>query len=217
MSLTTVLEEFPTELRLPLVRLVDELKAEFRVQRTDFEDLKAIVRDLAKSQQELAEAQKRTEHQVRELAEAQKRTENEIILFRRTLTAQIGGLGARWGMQTEEAFRQAIRAILTDIGFATERFLDYDASGEVFGEPDQVELDVVVRNGQVFVLEIKSSVSKADVASFNRKVAFYARKSGRAVTRKMIVTPYLDPRAYEMSTRLGVEVYTDVNTLTPAG
>jgi hypothetical protein len=154
---------------------------------------------------------------LKELVEREKRIASELASFRRTFTAQIGGLGARWGMQTEEAFRQAIRAILTDIGFATERFLDYDASGEVFGEPDQVELDVVVRNGQVFVLEIKSSVSKADVASFNRKVAFYARKSGRAVTRKMIVTPYLDPRAYEISTRLGVEVYTDVNTLTPAG
>jgi hypothetical protein len=203
MSLTTVLEEFPAELRLPLIRLVDELKTEFRVQRTDFDDLKAIVRDLAKSQQELAEAQKRTE--------------SELTLFRRTFTAQIGGLGARWGMQTEEAFRQAIRAILEEIGFTTERFLDYDTLGEVFGEPDQVELDVVVRNGKVFVLEIKSSVSKADVASFNRKVAFYARKSGRAVTRKLMVTPYLDPRAHEISTRLGVEVCTDVNTLTPAG
>jgi hypothetical protein len=101
MSLTKVLEEFPAELRLPLVRLVDELKVEFRVQRADFEDLKAIVRDLAKSQQELAEAQKRTEHRIEELVEAQKRTENELTLFRRTFTAQIGGLGARWGMRTD--------------------------------------------------------------------------------------------------------------------
>ena len=112
MSLTEVLEEFPAEPRLPLVRLVDELKTEFRVQRADFEDLKAIVRDLAKSQHELAEAQKRTEHRVEELVEAQKRTESELTLFRRTFTAQIGGLGARWGMQTEEAFRQGMRAIL---------------------------------------------------------------------------------------------------------
>jgi hypothetical protein len=116
MSLAEVLEEFPSELRLPLVRLVDVLKAEFVIQRADFEDLKAIVRDLAKSQQELAEAQKRTEqrveelaeaqkrteHQVGELAEAQKRTESALTLFQRTFTAQVGGLGARWGIQTEE-------------------------------------------------------------------------------------------------------------------
>jgi hypothetical protein len=106
-----------------------------------------------------------------------------------------------------------MRAILKEIGFTIERFLDYDTSGEVFGVPDQVELDVVVQNGKVFVLEIKSSLSRADVASFNRKVTYYARKSGRAVTRKLIVTPYLDPRAEEIATRLGVEIYTDVNSL----
>jgi hypothetical protein len=289
MPLAEVLEEFPSELRLPLVRLVDELKAEFVVRRadfeelkaivrdlakaqqelaeaqkrteneftlfrrTDFEELKAIVRDLAKAQQELAEAQKRTEHQVgelaeaqkrteneftlfrrtdfeelkaivrdlakaqQELAEAQKRTENELTLFRRTFTAQIGGLGARWGMQTEEAFRQGMRAILEEVGFTTERFLDYDKDGEVFGVPEQVEVDVVIQNGKVFVLEIKSSLSRADVASFNRKAAYYARKSGRTVTRKLIVTPYVDPRAQEIAQRLGVEICTDVNALSSAG
>ncbi|MBI3249932.1 MAG: DUF3782 domain-containing protein [Deltaproteobacteria bacterium] len=245
MPLAEVLEEFPVELRIPLVRLVDELKAEFVVRRADFDDLKAIVRDLAKAQQELAEAQKRTEHrveelveaqkrtgqqvgelveaqkrtgqQVGELAEAQKRTESELTLFRRTFTAQIGGLGARWGMQTEEAFRQGMRAVLEEVGFTTERFLDYDKDGEVFGVPDQVEVDVVIQNGKVFVLEIKSSLSRADVWSFNRKVAYYAWKSGRAVTRKLIVTPYLDPRAQEIAQRLGVEICTDVNTLSSAG
>jgi hypothetical protein len=227
MSLAEVLEEFPSELRLPLVRLVDVLKAEFVIQRADFEDLKAIVRDLAKSQQELAEAQKRTEqrveelaeaqkrteHQVGELAEAQKRTESALTLFQRTFTAQVGGLGARWGIQTEESFRQGMRAILQEVGFTTERFLDYDKDGEVFGTPEQVEVDVVIQNGKVFVLEIKSSVSKADVVSFDKKVSYYARKSGRAVTRKLIVTPYLDSRAQEISQRLGMEICTDVNTL----
>ena len=116
-------------------------------------------------------------------------------------------------MQTEEAFRHGMRAILQEVGFTTERFLDYDKDGEVFVVPDQVELDVVIQNGKVFVLEIKSSLSRADVASFNRKVAYYARKSGRAVTRKLIVTPYLDPRVQEIGLRLGVEICTDVNTL----
>ena len=241
MALAEVLEEFPSELRLPLVRLVDELKAEFVVRRADFDDLKAVVRDLAKSQQELAEAQKRTElkieelaeaqkrtehgvrelvevqkrteHQIGELAEAQKRTEDALTAFRRTFTAQTGGLGARWGMQTEEAFRQGMRSILQEVGFTTERFLDYDKDGEVFGTPDQVEVDVVIQNGKVFVLEIKSAVSKADVTSFDKKVSYYARKSGRAVTRKLIVTPYLDPRAQEISKRLGMEICTDVNSL----
>ena len=57
---------------------------------------------------ELVEVQKRIERRVGELVETEKRMASELTLFRRTFTAQIGGLGARWGMQTEEAFRQGM-------------------------------------------------------------------------------------------------------------
>jgi hypothetical protein len=112
MSYTEIIESLPTELRVPIARLVDALKDELGVKKADFDELKSIVRDLAN-------AQKRTELRVEELAEAQKRTEDELVLFRRTFTAQIGGLGARWGLQSEEAFRQGMRAILQEAGFTT--------------------------------------------------------------------------------------------------
>ena len=68
---------------------------------------------------ELAQAQLRTEARLdaltaqvntlalrmEELARAQLRTEHELARLRRTIETQIGGLGARWGMQAEEAFR----------------------------------------------------------------------------------------------------------------
>jgi hypothetical protein len=37
---------------------------------------------------------------------------------------------------------------------------------EVFGRPDQVELDIIIKNGDVILCEIKSSMSKADIYSF---------------------------------------------------
>jgi hypothetical protein len=37
---------------------------------------------------------------------SQKQAQDELVLFRRTFTFQVGGLGARWGLQMEEAFRQ---------------------------------------------------------------------------------------------------------------
>jgi multidrug efflux pump subunit AcrA (membrane-fusion protein) len=48
------------------------------VRARDFSELKDIVRNLGLAQQELAEAQKRTEARVEELAEAQKRTEARV-------------------------------------------------------------------------------------------------------------------------------------------
>jgi hypothetical protein len=150
---------------------------------------------------------------VEELAYAQKQTQDELVLFRRTFTTQMGGLGARWGLQTEEAFRQAIKAILREIEFSTERFLENDVAREVFGYPEQIELDVVIKNSKVIVIEIKAVAGRSDVYYFDRKVAFYARKTGRQVNRKLMVTPYADNRARETGVRLGVEICTDITTL----
>jgi hypothetical protein len=206
MPYAEIFAEFPQKLRLPVARLVDAIKEDFGVRRTDFDDLKAVVRDLA-------EAQKRTELRVEELAVAQKNMQEELTQFRRTFVSQMGGLGARWGLQTEEAFRQGMRAILQEVGFSTERFLDFDSTGEVFGSPDQVEIDVIIKNGKVILIEIKSSLDRAGVHYFNRKVGFYAHKTGRQVDRKLIVTPYADARAKELASQLGVEIYTDVAEL----
>ena len=238
MSYAEVFEAFPSELRLPIARLVDVLKAEFEVRRADFEDLRAAVRGLTEAQtrteirleelavaqartearldrlagavEELAQAQKRTEHELAELAQAQTRTQDELTLFRRTFTSQIGGLGARWGLQTEEAFRHGIRTILGEVGFTAERFLTWDAAGEVFGHPEQVELDVVVHSSKVIVVEIKSSLDRANTYLFDRKVEFYTRHTGRQVDRKVVVAPYADERAKEVARRLSIEVCTDV-------
>ena len=280
MSYAEVFEAFPSELRLPIARLVDALKAEFEVPRTDFTDLKTAVHGLAEAQarteahmeelaaaqartevrmeelataqartearmeelataqvrtatrveelgtaqtrtearldrlavavEELAQAQKRTEHELAELAQAQARTQDEVTLFRRTFMSQIGGLGAHWGLQTEEAFRHGIRTILGEVGFTAERFLTWDAAGEVFGHPEQVELDIVIQNGKVIVVEIKSSLDRANAYLFERKVTFYTRHTGRQVDRKVVIASYADERAKEVAMRLGIEVCTDV-------
>jgi len=209
---------------LTVARLVDALKAEFDVKRADFDELRGTVQELAAAQarteirlEELAAAQARTEVRldrltgaVEELAQAQKRTQDELTLFRRTFQSQVGGLGARWGLQTEEAFRHGIRTILNEVGCTTERFLTWDASGEVFDHPEQVALDVVVQNGKVIVVEIKSALDRANTYLFNRKVAFYTRQTGHQVDRKVVVAPYADERAKEVALRLGIEVCTDV-------
>jgi len=224
MSYAEVFEAFPSELRLPIARLVDALKAEFEVPRADFADLKAAMQSLAEAQartemrmEELPTAQTRTEARldrlamaVEELAQAQARTQEEVTLFRRTFMSQIGGLGARWGLQTEEAFRHGIRTILEEVSFTAERFLTWDAAGEVFGHPEQVELDIVIQNGKAIVVEIKSSRDRANTHFFHSKVEFYTRHTGRQVDRKVVIASYADERAKEVAMRLGIEVCTDV-------
>ena len=75
MAYTEIFADLPQELWLPIARLVDTLRDELAVWRTDFEELKAIVRDLA-------QAQARTEVRLEELAQAQQRTESNMEALR---------------------------------------------------------------------------------------------------------------------------------------
>jgi hypothetical protein len=84
---------------------------------------------------------------------------------------------------------------------------EFDDEGVVFGQPDQVELDVVIRNGVLMVCEMKSSVSKGDVATFERKVQFYEQRQQRSVTHKVIISPMVDPRALPLIAQFGMQVY----------
>jgi len=85
---------------------------------------------------------------------------------------QVGGLRAQWGEQTEAAFQKQVRAIRRKVGFTSERFHDYDAAGELFGHRDQVELDVVIKDGKASVVKIKSALDRGNTYLFNQEVAF---------------------------------------------
>jgi hypothetical protein len=275
-SYLEIMDEFPAELRKPLVRLVDivllRLREEFAVKREDFEEVRSALRELAEAQkrteerveelaqaqkrteervEELAQAQKRTEERVEELAQAQKRTEErveelaqaqkrteasvgrleEAVLklaeaqrrteenvaeltlaqkrFAKHFNTQIGALGARWGWQSEESFRAAVKGILgEDFGMHVERYEAFDESGQVFGRPEQIEIDILMKDAKITAIEIKSSMSKSDVYAFDRKVSFYESRHQVKVDRKIIITPMLDHRAEAAVKSLSMFVYT---------
>jgi len=73
-----------------------------------------------------------------------------------------------------------------------------------------VELDIVIQNGKMIVVEIKSSLDRANIYLFNRKVEFYTRHTSRQVDRQVVIASYADERAKEVAMRLGIEVCTDV-------
>ncbi len=121
----------------------------------------------------------------------------------------VQALGARWGILAEGAFREGLVGILTEeTGLKVERYLKMDTEGQVFGQPDQVEIDVVIHNGDYWLLELKSSIGRGDVSLFQRKVAFYEREEGVEVKRSILISPYFDPGAEELARDLGIETYT---------
>ncbi len=114
------------------------------------------------------------------------------------------------GLLSETAFRDGLAAIL-EKSFGVEVVnINDDDEGVVFGRPDQVELDILIKNGLLIACEIKSSMDKAGLYIFSRKVDFYERKHQRKANRRLVITPFLDPRTAAIPEKLSIEVlYTD--------
>ncbi len=120
----------------------------------------------------------------------------------------IGELGARWGLYSEGSFRNALKGILVEsFGVEVSSITEYDDQGEVFGRPEQIELDLLIKNGLLLICEIKSSMSKADMYIFEKKVQFYEKRHERQAKRKLVISPMVHPSANEVANRLGIEVY----------
>jgi hypothetical protein len=135
-------------------------------------------------------------------------------MFRR-IDSGISALGARWGIQSETSFRNGLKAILEQ-SFDVEvvNYLDYDEEGKVFGRPDQVEMDIIIKNGTLILCEIKSSMSRSDMYVFGRKVEFYEEKHTRKADRRLVISPMVEEKAIAVAQKLGIEVYSHGDEVT---
>ncbi len=122
----------------------------------------------------------------------------------------IGALGARWGLKSENTFRMALAGILEEnFGVKVRNITEYDHEGMVFGRPEQVELDIIIKNGLLIICELKSSMSKADMHIFERKARFYEKTHSQKADRLMVISPMIDPLAIQVANKLNIETYSD--------
>ena len=187
-------------------------KLEERQQR-----LEEWFKQLAERQQRLEERQQRLEERfaqleerflelekrVAKLEERMLRIEEEMRETRRVVIT----IAHRFGVISEEAFRQAMKYVVEDVlGVAkVERWVYKDEEGFVYGYPSIVEVDVAVKDREHILIEIKSRVSKADVAELHRIGKLYERVE-KVKPRLVIVGGFVDPDTQSLAKRLGVEV-----------
>ena len=160
-----------------------------------------------------AEDRRKWDEQDRKWDKANIRFDNmhqSIMAMAKKYDRTIGALGARWGLQSEAAFRSALASVLEEnFDIQVRNVTEWDATGEVFGRPDQIELDIVVRNGWLLLFELKSSISKSDMYAFKRKADFYQKKHQRQVNRLIVISPMVEPQARLLAKELGIEVFSD--------
>ncbi len=203
-------------------RYADKGETESRFDRV----LDELRRDREESTRKWEEQNRKWEEQNRKWEEQNRKWDENAARQDRMLDAieaqakehrqSMGAIGARWGVHTEAAFRNALRGILQD-SFDVEvlNVTEWDESGVVFGHPDQVELDILITNGNVIACEIKSAMSKADLYTFERKVVFYEKLHQRPVSRRIVISPMVREDARAVAQNLGIEVYSYADEVAP--
>jgi hypothetical protein len=180
--------------------------AELRQMRAEFEQR------MDEQGRRMDEQGRRIEEQGRRIEEQGRRIEEQGRRIAEH-TRALGAIGARWGMMTEEAFRNSVRVLFADQPeVRIEHWRHHDSQGKVFGYPSDVDIDVVIRDGTLVLIEIKSSISSGDVTEFAGRVDLYREVTGRSPARLLMLGPHVDERAREVAARLGIEV---VSSTTP--
>ncbi len=164
--------------------------------------------------EEYAQEQKlKWEEQNRKWEDAKRefdRMHEAIMAIAKKHDRSITALGARWGIKSESSFRNALVGILEkSFDVQVLNITDYDDEGVVFGRPDQIELDVIIKNGLLIICEIKSSISRSDMYTFERKVRFYEKHHQRQANRILVISPMVEAKAEQVAEKLGIEVYSD--------
>jgi hypothetical protein len=131
----------------------------------------------------------------------------EMRAMRRDFRDEIGRIGGRWGDRAEAAFRRGIIDLGARYFAGTVQEVAGADDGTVFvGRPGRrVQLDVVVTDGEITVVEIKSRVRLADVDHLLRKAQWYEKRFGRA-PRLQFITALIDKDAREFAGQAGITV-----------
>ena len=163
------LEPKTKEVFLFFLEEIEERTNIIAVGRSDFNDLKEVVRDLA-------EAQKRTELRVEELAEAQKRTEVSVKALaddQKDIRKQLGGLAMAVGYGIEDRLIPHLKAFaLREFGIEITLV---DRRNVIYadGSHDEVNLFAQgVKNGSPFFVigECKAQPGKKDFDRFHKTI-----------------------------------------------
>jgi len=129
----------------------------------------------------------------------------------RAFQLRLDALGARWGIFAEDAFREGIKGLVERyFGGKVRKWVYEDEEGLVFGHPASIEVDVLIRDKEHVLVEVKSSISRGDIATLLRKGMLYERVKGMKPSLA-IVSPFVEVRALEDAEALGIQVFTKLS------
>ncbi|MGC8567079.1 MAG: PD-(D/E)XK nuclease family protein [Caldisphaera sp.] len=129
----------------------------------------------------------------------------------------INAIGARWGIMSESSFRNGIYEILKDMGWEIKNELIYDKEGFVYNEPSEVEIDIVIKDGNIMIIEIMSSLKRGDLPIIKKKKELYEKKTGVKVNQVIAITPFIHDKYQDkviaMAKDMGIKIITSLDNI----
>ncbi|MEO0152268.1 MAG: DUF3782 domain-containing protein [candidate division WOR-3 bacterium] len=187
---------------------VNELREITKQHGERIEKLEKAVMELTQAVSELREITK--EHGER-IYKLEQKVEQGFQDMKKYIDNKISSLGARWGIESENTFRNSIAYLLKDMGFKVEKLIFFDDEGYVFSKPSTIEIDLIITNGKTIAIEIKSSVDKSDIFAFEKKVQLYEMKFKRKIDDKIFISPFVYPGGVlELAQEFNIKIINEV-------
>ena len=192
-------------LKSEILRLLKE-DEEFRYAVAGLIGLEEVLKRLDRHEAQLVKLRE----DMNKLREDMNRLREDMNEGFQLLRRHIDALGARWGLLAEESFRAGMVGVVERyFGGRVKRWTHYDEEGFVFGFPSLVEVDMVISDKEHILVEIKSSISRADVYELWKVGQLYERIRG-VKPRLAIVSPFVREEAKKLAKELGINVYTSL-------
>ena len=122
----------------------------------------------------------------------------------------IGSMGRRWGEELERMVLEIFREALEERGIEpgkVEKLRFTDTDGSITGVKGRVvDIDVFVRDGGIYLVEVKSRAELDHVEVLYEKARAVEKFLNRSVTKVFLVAVNVDKEAYERAIELGIEV-----------
>ncbi|MCX7821826.1 MAG: hypothetical protein N2260_00075 [Syntrophobacterales bacterium] len=187
MKIIEAIDALPEEFQLPIIKAFEYFRLEIAdtVKRSDFDELKATVKELAEAQKkseeragrletavtELIEAQRRTEKRLEELVEAQKKSEERTGRLETAVTELIEAQ-----KRTEEELRKLAKGLANtrrDLG-GLQRTMSYAFENEAFRL-----LPAFLKSN--FQIEIKERFVRQEIGGKEINIFAHGKRNGKDI------------------------------------
>jgi hypothetical protein len=164
-------------------------------------------------QQRFEATDKRFEAMDKRFEVMDKRFEENIEAMNRgflTLKASLDSFGQKSGIRLEKTILKLLQKTLEnrDIDINKIEWIELiDDTGEVFSKNYRTDIDVIIKNGSTFLMEIKYKADSRDIFHFLKVAELYTKKHQKP-DKLLLVSLEIEPKTQEYAENEKIEVIT---------